>query len=346
MNSPTRSELDLPYCPLRNAGDLQLESVLPLLFTRPRRGKGFPETAILDFGCGTGSLLEALGTFPAYMLRRISYFGLDHDVRSVTAAKEVAARKNDLTPKIVPIEKALRECRIGTYSEFCERPLRAESFHLVHTVNVLHHLHPWRDVPEAVAALFKLTAVGGYLVFHDVFLGNYPKNPAHQEIYRCPDAFYYGPGELSTIYSAVWREPSTYRFFRKHRGEAEWFGFTYVLKKYAMEWHPSAWEFVPGIYYALDQMAARALEAANRSPEWYSSYASRLRDEVFSMKAAMKAGSFDYIKMFKEQAPRFVALYFQDDPFFVPEFPEEKLKIGTRPPNKRLHRTAGSATRR
>ena len=103
-------------CALRQAGDLQIEAVLSLLLMRPRRGTGFPRTAILDFGCGNGSLLEGLRTFPPHMLERISYVGIDTDEQAVADANRIASFASSLTPKILPLRDVLADCRIATPS--------------------------------------------------------------------------------------------------------------------------------------------------------------------------------------------------------------------------------------
>lgn len=321
----------LAGCPLRTklrkAGDLQLESVLSLLFLRPRRHDTFPMTAILDYGCGSGSLLEGLRTFPPYILQKIRYVGIDEDEKAVAASKLVAFRSDSLTPKIRPLAHVLAECRIGTFDEFRKRPLGVESFHIVNVLNVLHHLHPWRTIPGVCALLFKLTAVGGHLVFHDFFLGDYPRN-LDVSTYGCPGAVYYGPGEITTIFNSVGGAPA-YRFFKKSQNKAvrqpdqttaesdkSWFGFTYVLKKFNMLWHPADSDFVTGSYYALREMTARAKKASRRPDDWYSKYAKHLAVVSEEMKAALKVTLFDYLQQYRDRRPHLRALYWLNDPFF------------------------------
>jgi len=296
-------------CPFRTSGDIQLEVVLSLMLMNQNDGPGedpmkpmvFRGMRVLDFGCGKGSLLSALRTFSPAVLPFIEYVGVDQN----RDALEFAATKGELQypwgPDLAtstPLSKALRSVRFIPAEAF-PSALPDESYDMIHVVNVLHHLHPVTDLPEFLNnALGRLTW-GGFLVFEDLFLGDYPVD-LHVPLYGCPGAVYLGPAELSSIFYLPTGCPGCYRYFRKERPGATgrvqyWFGFTYVLKKgIRISSFPWAEAFLPGLVLALKKMTNQAQLAQKRKEttsgaasaqdetRWYQEYTARL-EKVLSV---------------------------------------------------------------
>jgi len=320
-------------CRKRGAGDLQMESVLSTLFLRSRTGHGFPKTSILDYGCGDGALLRALRTFSPQILGKIRYVAFDPEPAQVDAARIVAAEIDPGAPRTTPLVHTLAECRIGDHDEYAKKPLRENSFHIVHLVNVLHHVDPVHSLPLFLEETLSLLKVGGYLIIEDFFLGNYPSNLAWDFYTACqPEGIYWGPAELAAIFSSMTREMGPYRFFKRgyrtqdqppQAAAAEplcWFGFTYVLRRYAQFWGPQAFEFVRGTHYALQRLLAKAKAAARRGAPGYRAYAASLRP---LLRQLANTAWVPYPHMREdERQKKMRALYDREDPF-----PARRLRI-------------------
>ncbi len=274
-------------CPVNSAGDLQLEPVLsPLLFFQTDTGLQDPMTpaafrgaSVLDFGCGSGRLLDALSTYGTGVLGHIDYVGWDRDTEAVQDARAVAARCPDAAPRAKPLDQRLRSCRIEPAPEDLAHVPEA-SFDVIALVNVIHHLDPVTDLPDFLRQALRLLRGGGFLVVEDFFLGEYPAELDSDAIYRCQDAIYFGPAELSALFCSGWGAPGAFRFFKRRRSGGVWYGYTYVLRNagramYFPGYNRDGERCLPGVKFALETMEARASVAAERN-RWYSQYAALL----------------------------------------------------------------------
>jgi SAM-dependent methyltransferase len=292
-------------CPLNSAGDLQLESVLsPLLFFQTDFGSQDPMTPasfrgarVLDFGCGSGRLLDALSTYGAGVLGHIDYVGWDADESALANARLAAQRRPDGTAGIKPIEQRLRSCKIELAPDDLASVAEA-GFDVIVLVNVIHHLNPVTTLADFVRQALRLLRGRGFLVVEDFFLGEYPAEIDTRGIYNCQDGVYFGPAELSAVFCSGWGAPGTFRFFKRRRTECVWYGYTYVLHNagramYFPGYNRDGARCLPGIKFALATMKTRAVVAAERN-SWYSGYAALLGRHL-------EAGELDGVEFHRDE---------------------------------------------
>lgn len=274
-------------CLLNSSGDRQLEPVLtPLLFLDTKldleEGGGvvssFPGARILDFGCGNGRLLDAIGTYCPSVIRNLQYVGWDLSLDAVEKARTIAKQSRSATE--LPLNQRLRSCKIELAPDDLTGIARG-TYDAIILVNVLHHLDPVRKLPEFIREAFRIMRENGYLVIEDFFLGEYPEELDITGIYPCPDGIYFGPAELAAMCSSGWRENfGLYRFFKRNSAGKTWYGYTFVLHhshfaELYSKFSQASSQALPGVKFALMMMKERAKAAGLQNP-WYLAYADRL----------------------------------------------------------------------
>ncbi len=102
---------------------------------------------------------------------------MDADTIKLDKARYVADRTRYDGSKRKSLASLLGGCEFKKTDE----GLLHENFDLIHVVNVLHHLHPYEELPDFLFQSFQRLTRNGFLVIEDFFIGDYPSKFAQKK---------------------------------------------------------------------------------------------------------------------------------------------------------------------
>jgi len=227
---------DAPYdiCPASNVGDLQLEVILtPLLFNRaPLNGTightpydTQPHLSIVDIGCGAARLAGAFVSFPPHVIDRLNYTGCETSNESVDVSKHELIRLSG-QPQFDPIQELLNNrSQVHTWQTL--RTAHEATFDVAYVVNVLHHVD-LATLPSFLMDVVSLVKDGGFVVLHDFYLADDPKNIDTDKY--CNDSIFLSPLHYTALFSMASTQTGNYRTIERRAPDGRRYDlFTMIL---------------------------------------------------------------------------------------------------------------------